>query len=522
MGSGSSAAKPHAYRQAPTQQPASPERRSSAQGSSGVFQHAVVTCYSTLAAATSLRSVLEAERARASTRTAQSPSSRANGCSPAAGSLKASPELQALRVAVRWSEANRGSACAGKVRSELESLRQRLRLPPSWSLDDVLVRGAGAYSWRLTALTLLHGNAADTRKLAAALQQAHKQEFTELPEYTTLLRTLAARCNASGTHLQQQLACWPFGEPPQIICDDPRGVNFVVRRHLHHTSDGRLYNNVMQEFVDACFRGEDTLTGEVYADRLGRLPPARCLVQRVEHLVNMCSWQAYVLARATLKSRMSADGAQAQTQFLTDSLPARELLSNLGEIEGDGLQKDLNETLLCHGTPPAAAQQIASSHFRLEKAGKNASVYGTGIYFAEDFVKADQYSAAGGKHGWRSMLLCRCVLGRALTIEQDIQKDENAKAQLQARAAAGEFDSLVVDRTKLRYNRYRQIILYRSDLVYPVLLLWYTHQARTASNSAASNFSSPSPCRRSKSMPHLTASRSSVASSSRVDRLGSF
>lgn len=51
----------------------------------------------------------------------------------------------------------------------------------------------------------------------------------------------------------------------------------------------------------------------------------------------------------------------------------------------------LNEVFLFHGTTEAAAQSIMAQGFNIQYSSHNA-MFGKGIYFAEKFTKADQYT----------------------------------------------------------------------------------------------------------------------------------
>merc|ERR1719382_4439 len=57
-----------------------------------------------------------------------------------------------------------------------------------------------------------------------------------------------------------------------------------------------------------------------------------------------------------------------------------------------GLDPEVNEVWLFHGTTREAAQGIAENDFRLDLTGSNAgTLYGKGIYLAENATKSDEY-----------------------------------------------------------------------------------------------------------------------------------
>merc|ERR1712048_1430355 len=78
------------------------------------------------------------------------------------------------------------------------------------------------------------------------------------------------------------------------------------------------------------------------------------------------------------------------------------------------LMKNANEVWLFHGTKPIAAEKITSDDFRIDLAGTSTgTLYGRGIYLAENCSKADEYSEPDD-NGFFMMLVCRTTLGRFL------------------------------------------------------------------------------------------------------------
>merc|ERR1712107_255757 len=84
-------------------------------------------------------------------------------------------------------------------------------------------------------------------------------------------------------------------------------------------------------------------------------------------------------------------------------------------LPGPPLNTAANEVVLFHGTKPIAAERITSEDFRLDLAGSSAgTLYGRGIYLAENCSKADEYSSCDSSTGLYTMLLCRTTLGHLL------------------------------------------------------------------------------------------------------------
>mmetsp|Transcript_45170 Transcript_45170/g.121618 ORF Transcript_45170/g.121618 Transcript_45170/m.121618 type:complete len:103 (-) Transcript_45170:74-382(-) len=98
-------------------------------------------------------------------------------------------------------------------------------------------------------------------------------------------------------------------------------------------------------------------------------------------------------------------------------------------------------------------------------------MYGRGIYLAEAFTKSDEYSRRTNARGERSMLLCRCVMGRYNYVDTE----PNGK-KLEASVLSGAYDSVLGDRRKFR-GTYREFIFFDADLVYPAFLVWYKRSA---------------------------------------------
>ena len=102
------------------------------------------------------------------------------------------------------------------------------------------------------------------------------------------------------------------------------------------------------------------------------------------------------------------------------------------------LDDHVNEAYLFHGTTPESAQSIARDVFRVDRAG--SGMFGGGAYLAEASSKSDEYAKEGGGVyvGLCAMLLCRCALGKVLTVSE--------AGDMQERLRAGGWDSLCGDR----------------------------------------------------------------------------
>merc|ERR1712187_880464 len=118
------------------------------------------------------------------------------------------------------------------------------------------------------------------------------------------------------------------------------------------------------------------------------------------------------------------------------------------------MDDSVNEVYLFHGTTPSGSLGIIDGGFDTSKAN-TAACYGPGLYFAECSSKSDEYATveADGVHkGHCAMLLCRVLLGRALSWEKEFSPE------LAAEWSSGCYDSILGDRMRLR-GTYREFVL---------------------------------------------------------------
>lgn len=131
------------------------------------------------------------------------------------------------------------------------------------------------------------------------------------------------------------------------------------------------------------------------------------------------------------------------------------------------LDEDVNENYLFHGTNPESAQCIARDFFRVERAGSSAgSMFGPGIYLAENASKSDEYAKEGsGVYvGLCAMLLCRCAQGEVLTVSEAKDTREAVRAG---------YDSVCGDRLAA-VGTFREMVFFNEEAVYPEFIVIYT------------------------------------------------
>ena len=188
-------------------------------------------------------------------------------------------------------------------------------------------------------------------------------------------------------------------------------------------------------------------------------------VHRVE---NRDLWKRYAEARYAMRKKRPHTCTDAELRGVI--LTARDLAAPLNS----GLQKEVNETLLWHGTSPEAALNIIkNTGFQLSRAGANAgTMYGAGHYFAECSSKSDEYAkddAEGMSKGQFCFLLCRVVLGEQLIMTTGGSAVHTIIAEA---LKSGQYDSIVGDR-EASVGTYREFVVYDDALVYPEYVVLY-------------------------------------------------
>eukprot|EP00434_Breviolum_minutum_P031902 symbB.v1.2.028212.t4/scaffold2925.1/size97224/2 len=144
--------------------------------------------------------------------------------------------------------------------------------------------------------------------------------------------------------------------------------------------------------------------------------------------------------------------------FLSKIWAHRQLMSvELGVKE---LSSSANELWLFHGTREAAAECITENEFQVRMAGSNrGTMFGPGIYLADSVTKSDEYTDPDPT-GLRTMILCRCTMGRAI-------RQEGGGRECMKVCQAGGFHSV---KGRRAYNEY---IVYDENQVYPEYIIWY-------------------------------------------------
>ncbi|CAE8584600.1 unnamed protein product [Polarella glacialis] len=131
------------------------------------------------------------------------------------------------------------------------------------------------------------------------------------------------------------------------------------------------------------------------------------------------------------------------------------------------LDASINEMLLFHGTNPIAADAIARTAFRLDKAGSaKGTMFGPGIYLAENVSKSDEYAKEGDGvfTGQFAILVCRAVAGRVLIVTD--------AGNYKPRVDSGEADTVCGDRLSA-VGTFREMIFFDEAAVMPEYIVLY-------------------------------------------------
>jgi hypothetical protein len=141
--------------------------------------------------------------------------------------------------------------------------------------------------------------------------------------------------------------------------------------------------------------------------------------------------------------------------------------------KGDIADKRLNEheAYLFHGTNPSSSMSILKSGFSLNQAGKSTgTMFGYGIYLAENSSKSDEYATddGGGTFpGLRALLVCRCLIGKPLVVTDPGDHTTMAKQS--------NLDCVVGDR-ETKVGTYREFIFHEESQVMPEFAIIYRRQ----------------------------------------------
>jgi hypothetical protein len=295
------------------------------------------------------------------------------------------------------------------------------------------------------------------RQLKGALVAAERLKATDLPEFT------------QAVELYKKVRHLPEGWDVAKMVLQREGKFAVAKLPV---SDPAVMAK-FQRLLDATHR-------KVYTrDRMGQAVPEKLEVVRVTTVTNDELWGEYMARREVVRREIEADPADFQvypvdTMVSTDVADmgpgesVESIVEALATDFGEPMRADCNEVFLFHGTSAIAASKITTENLRTNLAGSNAgTLYGRGVYLAENGSKSDEYTRPG-KEGERHLLLCRAVLGRPLysdAVATNPRECEDA-------CVKGRFHSVLGDRKKAR-GTFREFVVFDKEQVYPNWIITY-------------------------------------------------
>jgi hypothetical protein len=151
----------------------------------------------------------------------------------------------------------------------------------------------------------------------------------------------------------------------------------------------------------------------------------------------------------------------------------------LAKFKSAGRELGVNEYYLFHGTSYDAAMQIVEDGFNADEADPK-SMFGPGIYFAEKFTKADQYSdeiydrEPEGEE--LTILLCRVLLGNAFKSDRkEAEPWESPPCMKCERESCScrpqrKYDSILGAGETMMF---REFVVFERDQCYPEFIITY-------------------------------------------------
>jgi len=228
----------------------------------------------------------------------------------------------------------------------------------------------------------------------------------------------------------------------------------------------------LQRLVDLTY--SDVTTRDRARHSGSWMVPRNYVVASAVRNENSKMWRKYMVKKAELQDERNKESMLTmQNPEAAAKLEPYEVISDVLTTkawvasDADGLESNINEWYLWHGTSNTAAITICHTDFKMRLAGTaTGTLYGRGTYLAESITKADEY--AKEQDGSFTVLLCR-VLGGRVRYCGDREPDP---AALTKDCVEGDYDCVVGDRRKVS-GTYREFVIFDAENVYPEYLLSY-------------------------------------------------
>jgi hypothetical protein len=305
--------------------------------------------------------------------------------------------------------------------------------------------------------------AGEPKQLKGALVAAQRLNGAKLPEF------------AEAVAKYKEVRKLPAGWDVSHMVLNRKGDKMVAKMEV---SDPAVMGK-FQRLLDLTHR-------KVYTrDRLGQTVPDRLQLVRVTTVTNDELWADYMMRRETIRRELADNPADFREYTVETAVPETdtdgELLKIVESLAADFAEPLLpttNEVFLFHGTSEDAADKISTHDFKIKLAGTHAgTLYGRGIYLAENGSKSDEYTRPSNKDQDRHLLLLRACLGRVYYTDA---KETDPRACEDA-CIRGKYHSVLGDRKKAR-GTFREFIVFNEEQVYPNYILTYR---RVADSKAA-------------------------------------
>eukprot|EP00434_Breviolum_minutum_P002831 symbB.v1.2.002488.t1/scaffold131.1/size310497/8 len=283
----------------------------------------------------------------------------------------------------------------------------------------------------------------DPKRLKGALVAAKRLNATELPEFEEAVSKY------------KDLRKLPVGWDVSLMVLKREGGRMVAKLELEDPNVRARF----QRLLDLTHR-------KVYTrDRNGDTVPDRLQLLTVSAVTNDESWAHYVARREAVRREIDSDITDYQ-RYDVDTLA-----KSSGDPELDS-QGRFRITFDGGGQRSLSVSwnqcKIKTHDFRINLAGCNAgTLYGRGIYFAENGTKSDEYTTPDSS-GIRHLLICRVTLGRIFYTDL---KDTDPRACEDA-CLKGKFHSILGDRKKCR-GTFREFVVFDEEQVYTNYMLTY-------------------------------------------------
>jgi len=283
----------------------------------------------------------------------------------------------------------------------------------------------------------------DPKLLQGALVSAKRLNATEIPEFEGAVAKYRA------------IRKFPPGWDVTKMVHQRKGKTLMAKSVLEDPATLAKFQNLLE------------LTHrKVYTrDRRKEKVPDRLEVVKVINIENGDLWVDYMARQETIRQEIAGDKGYDIVRHEVDTSKA-----GLEELLPADMRLDpaVNEVFLFHGTSHIAADKITTTNFRINLAGSNAgTLYGRGIYMAENCTKSDEYTMAD-KTGLRTLVVCRATLGRTYYLDAE----ETNPRDCEDACLRGRFHSVLGDRKKCK-GTFREFIVFNDEQVYPNYILTY-------------------------------------------------